>query len=278
MSGSDINYTMSNAEYHSHHDVLSSSGAKILALKTPAEFAHYIKMSKLKEGDEPTEAQVKGTAVHTLVFEPHMEKMIWKGPEARRNSKEWKELQEEADEAGCLLLKPNVYEEVHDMARAVRANGEVEALLSGSLVCEASVFTHDRIYDVPLRCRPDAWRKDIGVLIDLKTTVDPTPTGFGREVAKWGYHIQDQFYRRCMTLAGHEIDRFVFIAVGSAAPHLVYLYELDYWTLEEGASAVREALQTYSDCTKNNEWGYADAETIHMLSIPQYSYKFTQPE
>ena len=126
-----------------------------------------------------------------------------------------------------------------------------------------------------MRARPDGWRKDIATLIDLKTTVDPSPEGFAKQAANFGYHIQDQFYRRVMTLAGHEIDRFVFIAVGKSAPHKVGVYELNWRTLEEGNAAVKYALEAYAHAQETGLWNYG-YEELQTLEIPPWAYKFTQ--
>jgi len=263
---SSISFTMSNEEYHLD-PALSASGAKTIALKSLSHFKH----ARYK----PNPAFDLGTAVHTLVFEPHLAKSIWMGPDASRATKVWKERQEEADEAGALLLKPDDYADAVAMAEAVRANPDAAQLLAGDLVCEASIFAHDAIYGVDLRCRPDGWRRDIAALIDLKTTVDPTPSGFAKQVANLGYHLQDQFYRRVMALNGYEIDRFVFIAVGKERPFNVYVYELDWRTLEEGNAAVKHALEQYAQALKTNEWGYG-YDGPQTLQIPPYSFKYTQ--
>ena len=74
---------------------------------------------------------------------------------------------------------------MHRLAEAVRANTAAAELLSGDLVCEASVLTTDAITAVDMRARPDGWRKDIACLLDLKTTIDPSPEGFARQAANF---------------------------------------------------------------------------------------------
>jgi len=259
-----INNTMSNAEYHLS-DALSASGAKTIAMKSLAHF----KYGEYKHNH----AFDMGTSVHTLTLEPHLKKSVWCGPETRRG-KEWTSLKEKADAEGAILLTDADYKQAVKMAEAVRSNPAAADLLSGDLAVEASVFAHDSIYDVDIRSRPDGWRKDIAALIDLKTTVDPSPEGFARQVANFGYHIQDQFYRRVMTLNGVEIDRFIFIAVGKEAPYAVGVYELDWRTLEEGNAAVKYALEQYATAQKSGVWGYGYGE-LQTLQIPPYAFKFS---
>ena len=161
---------ISNEEYHLDPS-LSASGAKTIALQS---LAHY-KYAKRKTST----AFDVGTAVHTLVLEPHLSNNVWCGPETRRG-KEWKERYAEAQEAGAVLLTEADYQIAVDMANSVRSNAAAMELLSGDLLVEASVFSHDNEHGVDMRCRPDGWRKDIAAVIDLKTTIDASPQGFAK--------------------------------------------------------------------------------------------------
>ena len=258
-----IKYTMPNAEYH-ESEALSASGAKTIAMKSLAHF---------KYGEQKhSPAFDLGTSVHTLVLEPHMKKNVWCGPAARRG-KEWTQLKEDAEAQGAVLLTESDYEQASKMADAVLSNAAAAEYLSGDLVVEASMFAHDSIYNVDLRARPDGWRKDIAAVVDIKTTIDPSPEGFARQVANFGYHIQDAFYRRVLTLNGIEIDRFIFIAVGKEAPYAVGVYELDWRTLDEGKAAVKYALEQYAEAQKSGIWGYGYGE-LQTLQIPPYAFKF----
>lgn len=260
-----VKENISNEEYHLN-PALSASGAKTIAMQSLAHF----KYAKRKV---PTAFDV-GTAVHTLVLEPHLKGTVWCGPETRRG-KEWKERYAEAQEVGSVLLTEADYQQAVDMATSVRSNAAAMELLGGDLLVEASVFSHDAEHGVDMRCRPDGWRKDIAAVVDLKTTIDPSPQGFAKQCANFGYHLQDQFYRRTMLNDGHEVDRFVFVAVGKDAPYPVGVYELDYSSLDEGAAGVQYALGKYAQAQERNVWdyGYGDLQTI---SIPPYSFNFTQ--
>ena len=151
-----VKLDMTNEAYHLEPS-LSASGAKTIALGSPAEY----KYGEFKSSP----AFDVGTATHTLVFEPQNAASIWCGPETRRGL-DWKRKKLEADEAGALLLTEADYRLAADMAEAVRSNRAAAELLSGDLVCEASIFSKDPSTGVEMRCRPDGWRRDIGALID----------------------------------------------------------------------------------------------------------------
>lgn len=260
-----VHLDMSNSDYHALPH-LSSSGAKTIALQSLADF----KYAERKE----TTAMLIGSAAHTLTFEPHKADEIWEWA-GRRAGKEYNEFKASADAAGAIILNTAEYDKVHRLAEAVRANTAAAELLSGDLVCEASVLTQDALTGVEMRARPDGWRKDIACLLDLKTTIDPSPEGFARQAANLGYHIQESFYRRVMELDGHEVDRFIFIAVGKDAPYKVGIYELDAESLNEGDAAVQYALEQYAIAQANNEWTY-DYGELMTIRIPPFSFKFTE--
>lgn len=258
---------MTNEEYH-NSPALSASGAKTIAMESLADY---------KYGErEPTRAMLLGTATHTLVFEPHLANTIFH-TDARANSNAYKDLLAEAEAAGGVLLTTKEYDVARRSAEAVRANPDAAELLSGDLVVEQSMFVRDEIFDIDLRCRPDGWRKDTATLIDLKTTVDPSPEGFAKASANFGYHIQDQFYRRCMMLCEQEVDRFVFICVGKKAPYKVGVYELCSQSLKEGGAAVEYALRKYSEALKTDVWDYEFGETL-TVELPRWAFKFTHGE
>ena len=256
---------MTNEEYHLS-PALSASGAKTIATQSLAHF---------KYGErKPSAAFDLGTAVHTLVLESGRSSTVWCGPETRRGN-QWTERKAEADANGAVLLTEGEYKVAADMAKSVRSNKAAMELLSGDLLVEASVFARDDTYGVDLRCRPDAWREDIAAIVDLKTTVDPSPEGFARQVGNYGYHIQEMFYRRVMRSADLEVDRFVFVAVGKEAPYPVGVYELDWSSRDEGAAAVRYAIEQFARAQETGEWGTGYGELM-TLQIPPYALKFTK--
>ena len=78
-----------------------------------------------------------------------------------------------------------------------------------------------------------------------------------------------------MALEGHEVDRFVFIAVGKDAPYTVGVYELDERSLQEGRAAVDYALDKFVWAQKSGVWGY-DYGELQTIQIPPYTFKFTK--
>ena len=150
-----VKFDMTNEAYHLEPS-LSASGAKTIALGSPAEY----KYGEFKSSP----AFDVGTATHTLVFEPQNAASIWCGPETRRGL-DWKRKKLEADEAGALLLTEADYRLAADMAEAVpikpcsRGSSQRRSGLRGQHIQQGSV---DRRRDAlpPRRVAPGHWRAD----------------------------------------------------------------------------------------------------------------------
>ena len=260
-----IKLDMSNEEYH-QSEAISASAVKTVAQKS---LGHW-KYGEIKQSI----AMEIGTATHTLVLEPDNKNLVICGPATRRG-KAWEDAKIEAHANGAVVLTEPDYQHVQKIADSVRSNTQVKNLLSGDLVVEASVFNTDPDHKVEVRCRPDAWRKDISAIIDLKTTIDASPEGFQKTCANFGYHIQEAFYRRVMEIEGYEIDRFIFVAVEKVAPFATGIYELDETSLLEGRAAVNYALEKMANAKISGEYptGFGERTT---LQIPRWAFKFTK--
>jgi hypothetical protein len=74
---------------------------------------------------------------------------------------------------------------------------------------------------------------------------------------------------------GHEVDRFIFIAVEKEPPFATGVYELDWRSLDEGKAAVQYGLELISKAQKAGDYGtgYGDLKT---LQIPNWAFRFTK--
>ena len=259
-----IDFKMSNSDYHKL-DSLSASGAKTIAQKGLRDF-RYKKNKHLPAFD-------LGTAAHSMVFERDKLETV-RGPATRRGS-DWINQKEECDKLGKLLLTESDYDHALAMSDSVLSNKyAADYINESSFVAEASVMVEDPTYNVPLRARPDGWLTDLDIIVDLKTTVDPSPEGFAKQVASYQYHLQAAFYERVMKAEGHELKSFVFIAVGKEYPHSCGIYTLDEDALREGRAAASYAIEKYAIARDANKWpsGYEDPR---VLQIPRWAFKFT---
>ena len=249
-----------NAEYHAH-EAVSKSDLDLIH-KSPA---HY-KAAR----HEDTPALRFGTAFHCAVLENDRFNATYTVIEGDRRTKAVKDSIKDAEAAGKIILTADDFNALMGMAQAVFKNPICAALLRDSLK-EHSVFSE--LDDVRVKCRPDGWSTEKGVLFDLKSTEDASPEGFARTVAKYRYHVQDAFYRHVVAGATNcDADdlSFIFIAVEKKPPFAVALYQLDELATLQGWVDAREDLRRYKTAKDTGKWG-GYSPRIETLSLPRWA-------
>lgn len=249
-----------NAEYHAA-DGISKSDLDLIH-RSPA---HY-KAAR----HEDTPALRFGTAFHCAVLENDRFNATYTVIEGDRRTSAVKASIKEAKDAGKTVLDADDFNALMNMSQAVFKNPICAALLRGSLK-EHSVFAE--LDGVRVKCRPDGWSTEKGVLFDLKSTEDASPEGFARTVAKYRYHVQDAFYRHVVASATNcDADdlSFIFIAVEKKPPFAVALYQLDELAALQGWVDAREDLRRYKAAKESGKWcGYSPR--IETLSLPRWA-------
>jgi len=263
---------LSNEAYHGGPGV-SKSGLWTLFEKTPA---HY-KFPPVKEETTQSKA-IKdfGTAAHMAILEPEeFEKKVVRGPADRRGNK-WTDKEEACKLDGSLLLVESAYDDVLAIRDAVHADSWINAILtSGDGMNEASGYAIDPVTGELVRIRPDRYRRDLRIMIDVKSTESAHPDAFARSVTNYGYHAQEAFYTDVWQSLGMPVDGFVFIAWEKKSPYAKAVYELSPAIVDEGRAIMRQALDTYHECKSKDHWpAYGDG--VQELSFKRWAYRVTQ--
>lgn len=193
------------------------------------------------------------------------------------------------------ILSAEQFEQLRNMRDAIMAHPAASKLLSAPGESELSAYWMQQVKD-PLtgevvgeqlcRVRPDFWRKD-GILIDLKSTEDASEEEFARSIAKWAYHVQDDFYQHGVAEAlrqggGFEDfappRAFVFIAVEKTACVVdghakgVAVYRLDDESRALGFQQWSGDLLKYTQCQNSGEWpGYS--VKIRNIKLPAWQFQ-----
>lgn len=248
---------------------LSSTGARGLLNMPPARWLH-----ERDHPQAPTPAMVFGTAVHSLT--------LGTGPKVVRvdaedyRTKAAKDARDAALVAGDVPLLRGDFDKARAMAEAVLAHEVAGALFDPArgkpeqtLVwrdIDTGIWRRSMVDHLPHaeRGRP--------ILADLKTTVDASPRGVARSVAKYGYHQQGPFY-----LDGYEAlfpgsdAAFLFVFVEKDPPHLVAVYELDAAAAYLGGELNRRAIRLFAECQAAAAWpGYSPE--IEPISLPAWAH------
>lgn len=255
---------MSNADYHAH-PALGSSNLKQI-LQNPYVFAMGIKQ-------EQTAAMALGSAVHTMVLEPHkFDEEFAIAPEYDGRTKEGKEIRA-SFEASCIgktILKQSDYEIANRCRDAVKS---AIAPFFKSGIAEASFFSE---FDgIAVKCRPDWYNSDIATIVDLKVVQDASPDGFTKAIANFQYYLQSALYIDVLRSLGHDVAKFVFVAVEKDSCNMVGVYELSPEAIDFGRSEIKRAIDIYKRIDEFKRPIFKDTQTgdvVQMLSLPSWVY------
>jgi len=257
-----IYHDLSNEDYHSGPG-LSSSAIKSI-LRSPL---HYNWEYVLGNRRQATAAMNLGSLVHTLILEPDKFDDDYAVVDVTtRNTKKYKDAVKAMPEK-TIVLSHELYAAT-EMTKSLGDNQKAMALIDGASR-EVSMYWDE---DGRLcKCRPDAWREDILICSDLKTTADASPREFERSVIKFGYHISAAWYSRGIhALTGRYPDNWAWIVVESKAPYAVMIYAADEALLEKGDSLCQEALFTLSECEQSGQWP-AYSDQIEQITLPAWA-------
>lgn len=163
---------------------------------------------------------------------------------------------------------------------ALAADPDIAPLLASGY-SECSIFWIDEETGVYCKGRPDHVHpvdKHRVKLLDLKSTVDESPNGFGRTAARLGYHRQAVHYTAGFEAAtGLKVQEFVLAAVTSAPPVLAVPYILPDDLAEQARDERRELLELYARCQRENEWP-AYGSGYQLLTFPAYALRSSEVE
>lgn len=286
---------LTNEQYHSSFGT-SSSQLKKLIEKTPAHLDYDRRHPK-----EPTANMNLGTAVHTLVLEPEtfdaefavrpegLKKPTSAQLEAKKPAdktlqqiEDWQAWERSME--GRIELTAEQVETAKLMAENVKAHPVAGALLE-DVIAESSIYwwyksmdaDDETPYKQMFKVRPDAISRSHSIVMDLKSCVDGSYSGFMKAIQNRYYHVSAAMYlegvNQCKPLL-HELGhfaytKFVFICVENTAPHLVSIYELSPEYLEIGKLLYRRAAQRYQQGHEEDWPGFTDE--VRVIEPPSYA-------
>lgn len=269
MNQPQIRFDMTRDEYGRRGEV-NFSTLKLLGTKSPA---HY-HAALLAPVSDDTDARQRGRAVHCAVLEPtryRTDFVVWTGKV--RNGKAWDDFQRANSDKEVITKAMN--DTALTMARAAGATPAARPYLMGGK-SEATLlwpFVREDIgsvagYTMQCRSRLD-FIADCGALVDLKTTRDASPGGFGREVARYCYHVQAAFYQDAYFAVTGKRLPYVWVAIEAASPHVGAVYRATPRAFELGRETYVEWMDRLNACQRANHWpGYGEGEMD--IELPSY--------
>lgn len=253
-----------------NEDALSKSGLVELS-RSPAHF------KAAKEFPKESAAFDLGTAVHALVLEPDRAAALIVTPPAEvlakngyRTGSAYKAW--EASRApGAVILKADDFDAARRMADAVLSHPAARDMLTAGHP-EVSAFWTDA-NGVRRKCRPD-YLNDFAA-IDLKTTIDASPEGFGKQAFNLKYYWSAFWTTEIIRGLGGGSRPYVFIASEKTPPYPVAVYETPQELIDRAREEIAPLLDLYRDCLKADQFpGYHDV--LMTLQVPRWAKKWEE--
>jgi hypothetical protein len=266
-----------NAEYHADFSAVSNS-MKEAFIESPALYRGMY-VTRTIPRKPPTPAMVLGSVTHTLLLEPERFDLEYTvAPEScrERRGKAWEMTVESAECDGTTPILSSYFQDGLRMAEEVKAHPTAWKLLSSPHgVAERSIRWKDPITGLLLKCRPDllindAHRPDV-IDINVKTAADPTPEGFAKAVANFGYHRQEAFYGDGIEQAIGKPCHSIFVVVGNSEPYDAFVYQLAVADLTLGREQNAKALARLSECHETGRWIAPGQDEIQILELPRWA-------
>lgn len=187
--------------------------------------------------------------------------------------------------AGKTLVTADEYERIKKTAAAVLRHPANDFILSmsGGIV-EASIYWDDDETGVLCKVRPD-WhlppceRFPNGIIFDLKSAEDASPTGFARSAVNFGYPLSAAMYQEgyMKHYGTSEPPEFLFGVVEKENPNAAACYVAGVDFIKLGRQEFRKALSVYADCVRRGIWP-AYSQAIETLELPDWAAKQIEVE
>ena len=230
-----------------YHEVDGYSHSNLVNIEKSISTYNYRKLHQ-----ETTDAMIMGSAFHDLVLLPDEYKNTYIVSTVKgKNTKAYKDLVK--DNPTKVVLTPGVADTIRRMRDSMMANPTMrEHLESSTTLREVSIWAECPETRLIRKIRPDLIHN--GLIIDLKSSISPTPGGFRHSVFEYKYHIQSAYYQDTSKLIGLDIQDFLFFVVGKTPPYLTAIYNINEELLEEGRTRYMNALKRMAEYLVTEEW------------------------
>jgi exodeoxyribonuclease VIII len=245
---------MTNAEYHSGPGYSKSHLDKIA--DAPIEYWHHY-LNPDREVAEPGDALVLGTVIHTAVLEPDILDSAYKVlPDLDLRTKAGRAERDafKAAHPGATIITVDQLATAKAVRDAVYRHPLASRLLRGGQ-SELSFFATDPETGELIKCRTDSFNTGAGMIVDLKSTDDASPDGFGKSCANFRYYVQPPWYQDVLRAAyGEAPPWWVFLAVEKKPPYKIGVYYPTPEQIELGRRVARRDFKRILECKASGVW------------------------
>lgn len=257
-------------KYHENKLVISSTGLKELK-KSTRHFLYYLTKKEEKKSyfdfGNAFELAIMDRVNNTDYFEKEVcvfpddlfiNKALEEKPDLKspRASKTYKALSDVFREKNVTRYIINDYgetesnESLNYMIDSCMNDSTIVKLLSNTEYQNSFFWKHKT--GVLCKTRPDVNKKKKNVLIDIKTCVDASPSGFSRQAANLDYYLQAimQIDGAISSGAMKTVDNYFWLAVEKQPPYNACIYEFQKYDIEWMFDVYEDVMQRASDALK----------------------------
>lgn len=244
-----------NEQYHAGPGISKSHLDAIKGL-SPRHYWHRY-LNPNREPEDPTPALLLGSAVHSAILEPDdFKSQVIESPGFDRRSNSGKAAYAEfyAKHAGKIVLEPKEFAACIAIRDAVHSHPVASGLLRGGRP-EQSFYAVDKETGELIKCRTDYIHDSGAMIVDVKTTDDASPDGFGKSSANFRYPVQTAWYHHVLDEAyGEHPEQWVFLAVEKNPPYAIGIYFTEHDVVTQGAIAARRDFLRIVEHRRSGVW------------------------
>lgn len=257
-----------NDEYHSGPGI-SKSHLDTIAGSSPKHYWHKY-LNPDREPNEPTPALVLGSAIHSIILEPDLftqDYVANPGIERRSNAGKAEYAAFVAENKGKTVLDDEQMQACLAIRDAVHFHPVAAGLLTGG-AAEQAFYAIDPETGELIKCRTDYMAGDI--IVDVKSTEDASPDGFGKSAANFRYPVQVCWYQDVLDAAfGEHPQHWAFLAVEKKPPYAIGIYFPDATDVARARVAARRDFMRIIEHKRSGQWpDYADV--ARPLALPTW--------
>lgn len=264
-------HQMTSAAYHADPcplPSLSSSIAKVLVNQSPLHaWMQHPRLNPKYQPEESSRFDI-GTAAHAMLLERDASKIVVVDA-ADWRTKAAQQARDAARAEGRLPILAAHHGDLVAMvseAREAIDRTELAGILTDGLPEQTLIWRDSGVW---CRARLDWLKADRTVILDYKTADNAAPEAFIRQIARMGYDMQAEFYRRGLRAATGSDAVFVFLAQETEAPYACSLVSLSAAYQEVAQARIATAVHTWGECLETGEWpGYSTQ--IHYAEPPTW--------
>jgi len=264
---------MTNEQYHSDTSSISKSGLDKIESSPLDYWWHYLRPER--EDFVPTKEMKFGTAVHYAVLEPNeFQKKYVPMPTIDKRTNigkaEFASLTSMCEANNQTLIDVTDFDNVRRMRDAIFKHPTAKLLFQNGLAEKTFMFQEPNT-GANCKIRPDWLDNTSGLIVDLKTTEDATPNGFGKSAWEYKYYKQDPFYLDGLEVCGNDRSGFVFVNIEKTEPFKIGIHYMDNRSRQLGRDEYLRNCETYVRCLETGIWKGYD-EKISEVSLPAWAF------